>query len=81
LLEDDVVRGAVLLRLLDEYPAPLTIDELLREMAGPRRGFSEEDQLRQAVVDLERAGLLLQQGQLAMPTRAAVHFNWLRKVS
>lgn len=78
-LEDDAVRSAVLLHLLAEHPAQLTVDELLLEIAGARPDFAEADQIHRAVRDLEHDGLLQRYDQFVIPTRPAVHFHRLAR--
>jgi hypothetical protein len=74
-----LIRIAALLHLLDEYPAQLTVDDLLREVAGSARDFAEEDQLRRAVRDLEHGGLLRLHGPFVVPTRPAINFHRLAR--
>jgi hypothetical protein len=63
----------VLTHLLDAYPAPFTLDELLRELRIDPDDVDECDALARAVRDLLSSGLLQRHGDLLLPTRAAVH--------
>jgi hypothetical protein len=75
--EDVVVETAVLQQLLFLHPAQLSLEELLRELAGEEREFGERDAVERAVRDLEAAGLLHRSGELLGPSRAARRFDEL----
>jgi hypothetical protein len=68
--EDAQAQAAVLVLVLTEQPAVFTRAELALELLGPEPEFKQADQHQRAVRDLVRAGLLYQQGQLILPTRA-----------
>jgi hypothetical protein len=73
--EEDREQAAVLRLVLDLYPATLTQDELVRELAGGRpKKFSEVDWVQRAIRDLAASGLLHRSGEAEMvrPTRAAL---------
>lgn len=58
-LEDDgVMQAAVLGLLLQVYPAPLTIGEVVLHLATDPDDFGQRDDVERAVRDLIRAGLL-----------------------
>jgi HD-like signal output (HDOD) protein len=67
---DDLAR-AVLSLLVDEHPAQLSFDELVREMG--KEPFLVTD----AVDDLVAAGLLHRHGDFVFATRAAVRCDAL----
>jgi hypothetical protein len=73
--EDAVVEAAVLQQLLFLHPAQLSFAELLRELAGDEGDFGERDAVERAVHDLAAAGLLHRNGELLVPSRAALRFD------
>jgi hypothetical protein len=75
--EDEGIESAVLRQLLDLHPALLTVEELIREIAGGRSGFVEQDAVERAVRDLAATGLLHRGDEFVSPTRAALRFNEL----
>jgi hypothetical protein len=75
--EDEGIESAVLHQLLDLHPTRLTLEELLREMSGDRRVFSERDAVERAVRELTATGLLHQGEEFVTPTRAALRFSEL----
>ncbi len=75
--EDAKVQRAVLLVALDHHPAQLTLAELVRETAADPADFGELDAGERAVADLVGAGLLHRNGELVLPTRAAIRFDEL----
>jgi len=75
--EDAATESAALLLIVDLHPTPVTLAELVREMAGERPGFGERDAIERAVRDLVAAGLLRRNGDLVLPTRAALRFSEL----
>jgi hypothetical protein len=75
--EDAVIETAVLQQLLFLHPAQLSLEELLRELAGGEGGFGERDAVERAVRDLAAAGLLQRSGELLAPSRAARRFDQL----
>lgn len=74
---DDQMKAVVLNHLLDVYPAPFTIAELMSELAGPTAKSSDQDDVQRAVRDLANAGLLHHSGFFVWPTRAAQHAGYL----
>lgn len=76
-VEDESVESAVLRQLLDLHPTRLTLDELMREVAGGRGGFAERDAVERAVRELTATGLLHRADEFVMPTRAALRFSEL----
>ncbi len=71
---DLATEARVLRGVLEVHPVLLTTAELVRELAGEQAGFSDRDAIERAVRDLGGVGLLHQQGELVLPTRAALHF-------
>lgn len=69
-------QAAVMTLLLTEHPAQLTRAEIEREIAEGGE-FAERDAVERAIRDLAGVGLLHQQGDLVLPTRAALHFDSL----
>lgn len=74
---DDSTESAVLAVLLDLHPTQVTIEELVREVAGEDADFAERDAIERAVRDLGGAGLLHRVEERAFPTRAALRFSEL----
>jgi hypothetical protein len=76
--EGDVATESVVLQLLlDLHPTLLTINEVVREVAGEDPSFAERDSIERAVRDLSGAGLLHHKEEFAIPTRAALRFSEL----
>lgn len=75
--EDDAIEAAVLRHLLSLHPAQIVFDELLREIAGDPEDFAERDAIERAVRDLAAAGLLHRNGEVVLPSRAALRFDEL----
>lgn len=76
--EDTRDQAAVLRHVLDLRPETLTLDELMREMligVSPSQFTAEDDAIRRAVRDLAAVGLLHEEGDRVIPTRAAVVFH------
>lgn len=74
---DAAAEAAVLQLVLDLHPTLLTVDELVREIAGEQPAFAQRDAVERAVRDLVGAGLLHCNDGFAIPTRAAVRFSEL----
>ncbi len=74
---DLATESTVIRQVLAVHPVLLTIDELIREIAGEQAEFAERDAIERAVRDLGGVGLLHHHGELVLPTRAALHFNEL----
>jgi hypothetical protein len=75
--DDAAAESAVLGMLLELHPAPISFEELLREIAGGPADFAQRDALGRAVRELAAAGLLHRNGDLVLPSRAAVRFDEL----
>lgn len=67
----------VLAVVLREHPEQLSLPELVGELLCDGSDFSAALILASAVCDLVAAGLLLSNGVLVAPTRAALHFERL----
>jgi hypothetical protein len=74
--EDAQAQAAVLTLVLTEHPTPLTLADIEREVA-PNQDFAGRDAVARAVRDLVAVGLLHRQGDLVLPTRAALRFDGL----
>lgn len=72
--EDAVTEEAVLGLLLDLHPAQLTLAELVCEVSGGRSDFAATDPVERAVLKLSAAGLLNRNGEIVIPSRAALRF-------
>jgi hypothetical protein len=70
--EDAAVEAAVLRQALAVHPTALTQVELGRELGADGGDFAAHDAIERAVRDLVGAGLLHRQGELLLPTRAAL---------
>jgi hypothetical protein len=75
--DDLSTESAVLQRVIDVHPAPLTIAELVRELAGEDAEFAVRDAIERATRDLSGVGLLHLQDDFVAPTRAALRFTEL----
>jgi hypothetical protein len=75
--EDQKVERVVLAFLLEEHPSQLTIPELSLTLNAHPGGFNSDDAVERAVRELVGAGLLYCQGQLILPSRAALYFAHL----
>jgi hypothetical protein len=76
--EDTRVEAAVMQRVLDLHPTRITLDELVRDLAGEDAGFGARDEIERAIRELAGAGLLhAGDGDFVSPTRAAVHYGEL----
>ena len=72
---DTQVESALLQRLLDLHPARMTVDELVRDLAGEDAGFGPRDEVERGIRELTGAGLLHRgEDGLVSPTRAALRF-------
>jgi hypothetical protein len=70
--EDLRDQGAVLIHVLTLHPAQLRLTELVQEITA-----GATDAIERAVRDLVAAGLLFRNGELVLPTRAALRFDEL----
>ncbi|HET7121542.1 MAG TPA: hypothetical protein VFI17_09885 [Solirubrobacterales bacterium] len=75
--EDEHDQAAVLAHLLLLHPAHLTAAELIRELTGGSADFESEDRFSRAIRDLCGVGLVHNNGDLVLPTRAALAFDEL----
>ena len=76
--EDTRIEAAVMQRLLDLHPTRVTVDELVRDIAGEDADFGARDGIERALRELAGAGLLHRaDGDFVTPTRAAVHYGEL----
>jgi hypothetical protein len=74
---DTATEAAVLQQLLFLHPAPVGFEELLREVAKDPEDFGQRDEVERAVRDLGAAGLLRREGELVLPTLAALRCDEL----
>jgi len=75
--EDKAIEAAVLRQLLALYPAQLTVEELNREIAGEEGDFALVDAVERAVRELAAAGLVHRNGEVVLPSRAALRLDEL----
>lgn len=75
--EDAVIEAAVLRQLLSLYPVQLTLKELNREIAGEEGDFASKDAVERAVRELAAAGLVHRNGEVVLPSRAALRLDEL----
>jgi hypothetical protein len=76
--EDARVEAAVMQRVLDLHPTRITLDELVRDLAGEDADYGARDGIARAIRELTGAGLLhAADGDFVTPTRAAVHYGEL----
>ncbi len=75
--EDRAIESAVLQHVLALHPTAVTVEELVREIAGGEDAFGERDAVERAVRDLDGTGLLHSSETFVLPTRAALRFDEL----
>jgi hypothetical protein len=75
--DDAAVEAAVVRQLLALHPVLVTLAELQREVAADPEDFAEGDAVERAVRDLAAAGLLHRNGELVVPSRAALRLDQL----
>jgi type IV secretory pathway protease TraF len=75
--EDRVFEAAVLQQLLAIHPNPVTLAELVDEIAGKGCDFAQRDAIERAVHSLAGCGLLHRSEALVLPSRAALRFDQL----
>lgn len=75
--EDAALEATALQQLLALHPVQLTLTELVREIAGEVGSFALEDAVERAVRDLAAAGLVHRNGDVVLPSRAALRFDEL----
>ncbi len=78
--EDTRTEAAVLRWLLALHPAQIAFDEVLRAVCEDPDDFAQRDAVERAVRDLTTAGLLHRNGELVVPSRAALRFDELERV-
>lgn len=74
---DTATEAAVLQQLLFLYPAQAGFEDLLREIADEPDQFEQRDEVERAVRELAAAGLLRREGELVLPTLAALRCDEL----
>ena len=72
--QDTTVEAAVLRQLLALHPVQLTVGELSREIGGEAADFAQIDAVERAIDQLSLAGLLHVNGNVVLPSRAALRF-------
>jgi len=75
--DDTALEAAVLSQLLALHPVQLTLAELIREVAGEPAGFERSDAVERAVRQLTAAGLAHRNGDVVLPSRAALRIEEL----
>lgn len=75
--EDRVFEAAVLQEVLAIHPNPVTLAELIDEIAGKGCDFAQRDAVERAVHALAGCGLLHRSEALVLPSRAALRFDEL----
>lgn len=75
--DDAATESALLQQVLALHPTQVTIEELVRELAGEFPTFAERDAIERAVRDLAATGLLHHREDFVAPTRAALRFSEL----
>lgn len=75
--EDRVFEVAVLQQILAIHPSPVTLAELVDEIAGKGCDFAQRDAVERAVHALAGCGLLHRNEALVLPSRAALRFDEL----
>lgn len=75
--EDRVFEAAVLQQILVIHPSPVTLVELVDEIAGKGCDFAQRDAIERAVHALAGCGLLHRSEALVLPSRAALRFDEL----
>jgi hypothetical protein len=75
--QDTAVEAAVLRQLLALHPIQLTVGELAREIGGETPDFAQTDSVERAVHELTAAGLAHRNGEVVIPSRAALRLDEL----
>lgn len=73
-VQDAQAEHVVLMFLLDEYPATLTVPEVSRALNAVPDSFATFDAVERAIVQLVGAGLLHCDKGFVLPTRATLYF-------
>jgi len=75
--DDATTEAAVLRQLLALHPVQLTLEDLVREVAGDSDEFAAKDAVERAVRELIATGLIHRSGEVVLPRRAALRFDEL----
>lgn len=75
--QDTTIEAAVMRQLLALHPTLLTVGELAREIGGEAADFAETDAIERAVRELAAVGLAHRNGEVVIPSRAALHLDQL----
>ncbi|HMJ73297.1 MAG TPA: hypothetical protein VK471_08055 [Solirubrobacterales bacterium] len=75
--QDTTIEAAVLRQLLALHPVQLTVGELSREIGGEAGGFAQIDAVERAVRELATVGLAHRNGEIVIPSRAALRLDEL----
>lgn len=75
--QDMAVEAAVLRQLLALHPIQLTVADLSREIGGEAGDFAQTDAVERAVRELSAAGLAHRNGDVVIPSRAALRLEEL----
>lgn len=75
--EDRIFELAVLQQVVAIHPSPVTLVELVDEIAGKGCDFDQRDAIERAVHALAGCGLLHRSEALVLPSRAALRFDEL----
>jgi hypothetical protein len=76
-VQDTTIEAAVLRQLLALHPVQITVGELSREIGGEAEDFAETDAVERAVRELAAAGLAHRNGEVVIPSRAALRLDEL----
>lgn len=76
-VQDTTIEAAVLRQLLALHPVQLTAAELAREIGGEPPDFAQADAVERAVRELAAAGLAHRNGDVVIPSRAAIRLDEL----
>jgi predicted transcriptional regulator len=74
---DTTIEAAVLRQLLALFPVQMTVAELARELGGENADFAHTDAVERAVRELVGAGLAHRNGDVVIPSRAALRLDEL----
>lgn len=75
--EDHLRRLNILCEVLQQFPATLTVEELVRTQATQRLGDQQAEPWERAITELRGDGLLRLNGEVVEPTLAAIRANEL----
>lgn len=75
--DDTTIEAAVLRQLLALHPVQMTVDELSRELGGDSADFAHTDAVERAVRELTGSGLAHRNGDVVIPSRAALRLDEL----